>query len=91
MGRISYQVVNSPPQRPLEGYNSLEASVKTPTLNATTLSNGLQVFTESSSFPSHIHMGVLVNAGTRDETMYNSGVCFALKNVFLKTNERTNE
>lgn len=47
--------------------------------------------TESTTLPSNVNMGVLLGAGSRDETLKNSGTCFALENVFLKTNVRTNE
>jgi hypothetical protein len=36
-------------------------------------------------------LGILINAGTRDETMENSGSCLAIKNTYLKTLKHTNE
>jgi predicted Zn-dependent peptidase len=36
-------------------------------------------------------MGVLLGAGSRDETPETSGSMLALKNTFMKTNTRTNE
>ncbi len=59
--------------------------------NVTELANGFTVLTESSKFPSNIHMGFLMNVGTRDETKDTSGSLCALKNVYLKTLKHTNE
>lgn len=49
------------------------------------MDNGLTVITESESMPGNVHMGVLVDVGTRDESELNSGALAALKNIFLKT------
>ena len=53
--------------------------------NLTKMDNGVTVITESESMPGNIHMGILVDVGTRDETVENSGSLAALKNIFLKT------
>ena len=53
--------------------------------------NGFTVITEQTTYPSNVHMGILVNVGTRDETAENSGALLALKNTYLKTLKHTNE
>jgi len=64
----------------------------TPTeFNVTELSNGFTIVTESSSFPSVVNMGFLIDVGTRDETNETSGSLLALKNTYLKTLKHTNE
>ena len=55
------------------------------------MSNGYTVLTESASFPSAVHMGMLIDVGTRDETAETSGALLALKNTYLKTLKHTNE
>jgi predicted Zn-dependent peptidase len=55
------------------------------------LSNGITVITEKSEFPSNVHLAILLNVGTRDETHENSGSCLAIKNTYLKTLKHTNE
>ena len=57
----------------------------------TDLSNGFTVLTESQIFPSSVHMGILMDVGTRDETQETSGAMLALKNTYLKTLKHTNE
>jgi len=37
------------------------------------------------------NLGMLVDVGTRDESMENSGSLLALKNTYLKTLKHTNE
>ena len=59
--------------------------------NVTNLNNGFTVLTESQTFPSAVHMGFLVDVGTRDETAETSGALLALKNTYLKTLKHTNE
>jgi hypothetical protein len=49
------------------------------------------VVTESQSFPGAVHMGFLIDVGTRDETPETSGALLALKNTYLKTLKHTNE
>jgi len=59
--------------------------------NVTDLSNGFTVLTESTTFPGSIHMGFLMDVGTRDEVPETSGSLLALKNTYLKTLKHTNE
>jgi predicted Zn-dependent peptidase len=54
-----------------------------------TLEDG--VLTESQVFPGSVHMGFLIDVGTRDETPETSGSLLALKNTYLKTLKHTNE
>lgn len=57
----------------------------------TTLANGFTVLTESQVFPGAVHMGFLIDVGSRDETHETSGSMLALKNTYLKTLKHTNE
>lgn len=59
--------------------------------NVTNLTNGYTVLTESQSFPGAVHMGFMMDVGTRDETNETSGALLALKNTYLKTLKHTNE
>jgi processing peptidase subunit beta len=90
-GSTAYAVGTYPPARHIPEYSPMIKDDAKPTVNVSTLSNGVQILTESAKFPTSIYMGVLLNAGTRDETAETSGVMLALKNTFLKTNTRTNE
>jgi len=49
------------------------------------------VLTESQTFPGAVHMGMLMDVGTRDETAETTGSLLALKNTYLKTLKHTNE
>lgn len=64
-------------------------------VQVTKLSNGIQILTETTPFPTSVHMGVVINAGTRDETYRNnydySGVCMMLKENYMKSHLRSNE
>lgn len=60
-------------------------------IESTTLPNGVRIISETAAFPNAVRLGVVVNAGSRDETTYNSGVTHALYRTYLKTNFRTNE
>ncbi len=42
-------------------------------------------------FPGTVHMGFLIDVGTRDENHETSGSMLALKNTYLKTLKHTNE
>lgn len=55
------------------------------------LLNGITVITETTAYPSSVHMGILLNVGARDETSETSGSCLAIKNTYLKTSKHTNE
>lgn len=51
----------------------------------TQLENGLTVLTESLSFPSLVSMGLLINAGSRDETSSTSGALLTLAKCQYQT------
>jgi len=57
----------------------------------TRLENGIRVMTLSENVPNVVDMGILMDMGSRDETIETSGSMLALKNTFLKTALRTNE
>lgn len=80
-----------PPNRPIPEHEPIYKKDEVSKLQLTTLNNGVRIVTESTAFPSVVRMGVKVLAGTRDEENYTSGVCHALYQTYLKTNERTNE
>jgi processing peptidase subunit beta len=87
----AYSVAKYDPTAPLKGHKPLEAADQAPEYNVTTLSNGFTVLTESQVFPGAVHMGFLVDVGSRDETHETSGAMLALKNTYLKTLKHTNE
>lgn len=87
----AYSVAKFDPTIPLKSHKPVEATDKTPEYNVTNLSNGFTVLTESQVFPGAVHMGFLIDVGTRDETHETSGSCLALKNTYLKTLKHTNE
>lgn len=58
---------------------------------ATKLSSGITVLTESVSVPSNVNLGIFINVGSRDETVESSGALLLLKNTYLKTALNTNE
>jgi processing peptidase subunit beta len=55
------------------------------------LPNGVRIFTETAPFPGAVNLGLLIETGSRDETLQTSGMMMALKNTYLKSNSRTNE
>lgn len=75
----------------LQGLNPRYTKEVQPEYNVTDLNNGFTVLTESQTFPGAVHMGFLMDVGTRDETAETSGACLALKNTYLKTLKHTNE
>jgi len=87
----AYSVAKYDPTAPLKSHRPLEAVDQAPEYNVTTLSNGFTVLTESQVFPGAVHMGFLIDVGTRDETNETSGAMLALKNTYLKTLKHTNE
>lgn len=87
----SYSLVHNTPADELANHEPLEVERTESEYQATTLSNGFTVLTESEDFPGPVHMGFLMNVGTRDETAETSGSLLALKNVYLKTLKHTNE
>lgn len=84
-------MAKSDPVQPLRGHKPVQSSDTQAEYNVTKLSNGFTVLTESQIFPGAVHMGMLMDVGTRDETMETSGACLALKNTYLKTLKHTNE
>ena len=79
------------PTRPLPEHSPLVSQDSTRSLNLTSLPNGVRIVTESQGLPSNIHLGVTINAGTRDETDKYSSMVHSLSQIYLKTNVRTNE
>jgi len=75
----------------LQGHKPLYTNELQAEYNVTDLSNGFTVLTESSTFPGAVHMGMLIDVGTRDETLETSGSLLSLKNTYLKTLKHTNE
>jgi len=87
----AYSMAHLTPEDELAGHEPIEAEKIDSEYQATTLSNGFTVLTESEDFPGPVNMGFLMNIGTRDETAETSGSLLALKNVYLKTLKHTNE
>jgi processing peptidase subunit beta len=90
-GTHAYSVARFNPSVPLKGHRTIETSDVAHEYNVTNLTNGFTVLTESQSFPGAVHMGFLMDVGTRDETAETSGALLALKNTYLKTLKHTNE
>lgn len=87
----AFSVNKFDPAQPLEGHKPLYTNEMQAEYNVTDLSNGFTVLTESSTFPGAVHMGMLLDVGTRDENVETSGSLLALKNTYLKTLKHTNE
>jgi processing peptidase subunit beta len=87
----AYSVAKFDPTLPLAGHKPIEALDQAHEYTVTSLENGFTVLTESQSFPGAVHMGFLMDVGTRDETAETSGSLLALKNTYLKTLKHTNE
>jgi predicted Zn-dependent peptidase len=87
----AYSIAALQPEEELANHEPIEIERKDCEYQATTLSNGFTVLTESEDFPGTVHMGFMMNVGTRDETPETSGALLALKNVYLKTLKHTNE
>jgi len=87
----AYQVVTHDPTIPLAGHKPIEKLDEAHEYTVTSLENGFTVLTESQNFPGAVHMGFLMDVGTRDESAETSGSLLALKNTYLKTLKHTNE
>jgi len=87
----AYSVASFDPTQPLAGHKPIDAQHVPREYTVTSLENGFTVLTESQSFPGAVHMGFLMDVGTRDETSETSGSLLALKNTYLKTLKHTNE
>jgi len=87
----AYQVARADPTAPLKGLKTMEAQDVPREYNVTNLTNGFTVLTESQAFPGAVHMGFLMDVGTRDETAETTGSLLAMKNTYLKTLKHTNE
>ncbi len=87
----AYKAATFRPDVPLEGHRVITTEDRPAEINVTHLSNGFTVLTESPNFPTNIHMGIHLGAGTRDETEATSGACQAISNIYLKTIKHTNE
>jgi len=90
-GTTAFSVAKHDPTVPLKGGEPI-LTKDTPTeFNVTELSNGFTIVTESTSFPSVVNLGFLIDVGSRDETIETSGSLLALRNTYLKTLKHTNE
>jgi len=87
----AYSMAKYDPSQALQGHQALSKADDVGEYNITNLSNGFSVLTETEVFPGSVHMGFLVDVGTRDETAETSGAMLALKNTYLKTLKHTNE
>jgi predicted Zn-dependent peptidase len=89
--KTGYIIGTYPPHRSIPDHNTLVKEDTQTSLHLTTLPNGVRIVSEVGGYPGSVHLGVSLNAGTRDETQKNSGVVHALEKTYLKTNVRTNE
>lgn len=86
-----YNIAGSSSHVPVPG---VQTSVCTPaqsTYQTTKLASGITILTESVSVPSNVNLGILVDAGSRDENAENSGAMHLLRQIYLKTAINTNE
>lgn len=90
-GTQAYSQATYDPTVPLQGLKLNYLNEEQPEYNVTDLNNGFTVLTESQVFPGAVHMGFLIDVGTRDETPETSGSLQAIKNTYLKTLKHTNE
>merc|ERR1719230_1321560 len=90
-GTTAYGVAKFDPTVMLAGHKPLFVNELQAEYDVTNLNNGFTVLTETSTFPSAVNMGFLMDVGTRDETAETSGAMLALKNTYLKTLKHTNE
>lgn len=90
---LAFNAAKYDPKSEFQGHNPVVYKGESDNLDyrIKKLHNGITVITETSSYPSSVNMGILINVGVRDETTETSGSCFALKNTYLKTVKHTNE
>jgi len=87
----AFSMAKYDPTTMLQGHKPLYTNDQAAEYNVTELNNGFTVLTESQTFPGAVHMGMLMDVGTRDETAETTGSLLALKNTYLKTLKHTNE
>src|SRR4051812_1353177 len=86
-----YQVGTTPVTEKLADHPIIERESTPAKIKISTLNNGIRVLTETSPFPTSVHLGVLLDVGTRDETPEISGTLMAMKQTYLRTHTRSNE
>jgi processing peptidase subunit beta len=94
-GNKFYDLAYQPFWPPTEEAPELPSgSVLSQTANSaqmTVLSNGVRVVTQNNNVPSQMHMNILLNVGSRDETPENSGSMHSIKLTKYKSALVTNE
>jgi len=90
-GTTAFGMSKFDPTQVLAGHKPLYLNETAAEYNVTNLNNGFTVLTESTTFPSAVNMGFLMDVGTRDETAETSGAMLSLRNTYLKTLKHTNE
>jgi hypothetical protein len=86
-----YKVVSSASSHPLQNHSGKQIELANRNYESTQLPNGVKVLTESVAVPSNVHMGLLLNLGTRDENIETTGSLLNIKNTYMKTVLNTNE
>jgi hypothetical protein len=86
-----FKVVSSASTHPLLNHSGKQIELANRVYESTQLGNGVKVLTESVAAPANVHMGILLNLGTRDENMETTGSLLSIKNTFMKTVLNTNE
>jgi hypothetical protein len=86
-----YQTSITPSDQPLKNHHSQPITLAPHSHEITVLPNGIRILTESQSHPSKVNIGILLNVGTRDETLENSGSMLSIHNTYMKTVINTNE
>ena len=81
----------SSPSEDLANHKSHEIKISAGNYEQSTLPNGIKVLTEAATHPSNVNLGILLNLGTRDETLETSGSMLSIQNTYMKTVLNTNE
>lgn len=72
-------------------FDSNVAEPKALTVTDSKLDNGVTIVTENSSIGNTVHMGLLFDVGSRDETTKTSGSLHSIMTCFYKSFKNTNE
>ncbi|KRX03740.1 Metalloenzyme, LuxS/M16 peptidase-like protein [Pseudocohnilembus persalinus] len=88
---VHFKATHLSPRQPLAGHKGKQVTEGNRQWQSTKLSNGITVLSESTGVPGAVDMGILLNVGTRDETVESSGSLLSIKNTYMKTLLNTNE
>lgn len=84
----------NPAYSPFQQKSPFESTVAEPkslTVTDSKLDNGVTIVTENSGIGSTVHLGLLLNVGSRDESPKTSGSLHSIMTCFYKSFKNTNE